>query len=89
MPAGSWSPRSASPPRPTVAEPRRVLRQPGWREVLVVAVAAVAVVLGAAVLTSLLPRDAQEVVFHTPLAIVLLVVGTGWLLYRISRRPPD
>jgi hypothetical protein len=72
----------------TVAEPRRVGRQPGWREVLMVALAAVAVVLGAAILTSILPRGAQEVVFHTPLAIVVLVLGTGWLLWRISRRPP-
>ena len=33
------------------------------------------------------PADAfQEVVFHTPLAIVVLIVGTGWLLWRISRR---
>jgi uncharacterized membrane protein AbrB (regulator of aidB expression) len=63
-------------------------RQPGWREVLVVAVAAVAVVLGAAIATSVLPTTVQEVVFHTPLAIVVLVLGTGWLLWRISRRPP-
>jgi hypothetical protein len=63
-------------------------RQPGWREVLVVAVVAVAVVLGAAILTSVLPTGAQEVVFHTPLAIVILLLGTGWLLWRISRRPP-
>ena len=63
-------------------------RQPGWREVLTVALAAVAVVLGAAILTSVLPTGAQEVVFHTPLAIVVLVLGTGWLLWRISRRPP-
>lgn len=52
------------------------------------AVAAVAVVLGAAILTSVLPTGAQEIVFHTPLTIIVLVVGTGWLLYRISRRPP-
>jgi uncharacterized membrane-anchored protein len=71
-----------------VAEPRPVGRQPGWREVLLVAVAAVAVVLGAAILTSVLPTGAQEIVFHTPLTIIVLIVGTGWLLYRISRRPP-
>ena len=34
MPAASSSPRSASRPRPTVAEPRQVGGQPGWREVL-------------------------------------------------------
>jgi hypothetical protein len=53
-----------------------------------VALVVVVVVLGAAVVTSLLPTGAQEVVFHTPLAIVVLVVGTGWLLWRIARRPP-
>lgn len=71
-----------------MAEPRRVGSQAGWREVLIVAVAAVAVVLGAAILTSVLPTGLQEVVFHTPLAIVILIVGTGWLLWRIARRPP-
>ena len=53
------------------------------------AAAVVAVVLGAAVLTSVLPTSLQEVVFHTPLAIVVLIVGTGWLLWRISRRRPE
>jgi anti-sigma-K factor RskA len=72
-----------------VAEPSRVGRQPGWRQVLIVAVAAVAVVMGAAVLTSILPKDAQEIVFRTPLAIVVLIVGTGWLLWRISRGPSN
>jgi hypothetical protein len=74
-----------------VADPSRAGRagrQPGWREVLLIAAAAVAVVLGAAVLTSVLPTDAQEIVFHTPLAIVVLLLGTGWLLWRIGRRPP-
>ena len=71
-----------------MAEPGRVSRQPGWREVLVVAAAAVAVVFGAAILTSILPTDLQEIVFHTPLAIIVLIAGTGWLLWRISRRPP-
>lgn len=71
-----------------MAEPRPASRQPGWREVLLVAVAAVAVVLGAAIVTSLLPEAFQTIVFHTPVAIVVLVLGTGWLLWRISRRPP-
>ena len=70
-----------------MAEPRRVGGQPGWREVLMVAAFAVAVVLGAAIVTSILPTDAQEVVFHTPLAIIVLIVGTAWLRWRIARRP--
>jgi FtsH-binding integral membrane protein len=64
-------------------------RQPGWREVGFVALAVVALVLGAAVLTSALPTGFQEIVFHTPLAIVVLIVGTGWLLWRISRQRPE
>ena len=71
-----------------MAEPRDASRQPGWREVLIVAGVAVAVVLGAAILTSALPTNLQEIVFHTPLTIVLLIVGTAWLLWRIARQPP-
>jgi hypothetical protein len=69
-----------------VADPAGPERQPGWREVVLVAGVVVAVVLGAAILTSVLPTSFQEVVFHTPLAIVVLIVGTAWLLWRISRR---
>ena len=50
--------------------------------------AAVAVVLGAAVVTSSCRPTRQAIVFHTPLLIVVLIVGTGWLLWRIARRPP-
>lgn len=71
-----------------MAEPQRLGSQPGWREVILVAAAVVAVVLGAAILTSLLPAAVQDVVFHTPVAIAVLIVGTGWLLWRISRREP-
>ena len=62
----------------------------GWREVLAVAAVAVGVVLGAAILTAALPPDAQRVIFHTPLLIGVLVVGTGLVLWRIAaRRPPE
>ena len=71
-----------------MAEPRGVGRQPGWREVVIAAAVAVAVVMGAAVVTSILPTNLQEVVFYTPLAIIVLIVGTAWLLWRIARRPP-
>jgi heme A synthase len=87
MPARSLLHRSASRRTRTVAEPSGVRRPPGWREVLLVAGAAVAVVLGAAILTSLLPTDLQSLVFHTPLAILVLIVGTAWLLWRIARGP--
>ena len=52
------------------------------------AAAVVAVVLGAAIATSLLPTSAQEIVFHTPLTILVLILGTGWQLWRIARRGP-
>ncbi|MBI2781577.1 MAG: hypothetical protein HYX55_07265 [Chloroflexi bacterium] len=65
-------------------------RSAGWREVLIVAAVAVGVVLGVAILTAVLPTDLQRVVFHTPLLIVLLVVGTGFVLWRIAAcRPPE
>ncbi len=62
-------------------------RQPGIREVALIAIAVVAVVLVAAGVTALLPRDGQAVVFHTPLLIVVLLGGTGFVLWRILRHP--
>ena len=62
----------------------------GLRQVLIVAAVAVGMVLGAAILTSVLPTDAQRVIFHTPLLIGVLVLGTGVVLWRIAaRRPPE
>ena len=62
-------------------------RQPGLRDVLLVAAVAVAVVLLAAGITALLPKDGQAVVFHTPLLIAVLVLGTAFVLWRILRSP--
>ena len=64
-------------------------RSIGWREVLIVAVIAVAAVLGAAFVTAILPTDAQRVIFHTPLLIAVLLVGTGYVLWRIARKPAE
>jgi len=65
-------------------------RSAGWREVLIAGAVAVGVVLGAAILTSVLPTDAQRLIFHTPLLIAVLVLGTGFVLWRIAaRRPPE
>jgi hypothetical protein len=64
-------------------------RAVGWREVLIVAAAVVGIVLGLAFGTSLLPTDAQRLVFRTPLLIAVLIGGTALVLVRLVRRPPD
>jgi hypothetical protein len=63
-------------------------RSPGLREALIVGGVTVLVVLGAAVLTFLLPADARDVVFRTPLLILVLIVGTALVLWRITRPGP-
>ena len=72
---------------PTPA-PARPDRQPGWGDVLVVAAAVVLVVLGAAALTSVLPTEVQRLIFHGPVLIAVLIGGTAWLLWRVSRGRP-
>jgi len=73
-----------------VVEARPTRPQPGWREVLLIAAAVVAAVLGAAALTGFLPTPIQQAIFHGPVLIGVLIVGTAWLLWRISRgRPAD
>jgi uncharacterized membrane protein len=55
-----------------------------------VAIAVVAAVLGAAALTGFMPTPIQQAIFHGPILIAVLIVGTAWLLWRISRgRPLD
>ena len=64
--------------------------QPGWPQVALVAAAVVAVVIGAAVITGLLPVEIQRAIFYAPVLIGVLIVGTGWLLWRIAHgRPLD
>ncbi len=57
-------------------------------QVMVVAAAVVLVVLGVAAGTSLLPAEVQRLIFHGPLVIAFLILGTAWLLWRISRGRP-
>jgi hypothetical protein len=76
--------------RPNASQPADDARDggtPGWREVLLLGFAVVAIVLGLAVLTSVLPVGFQDVIFRTPLAIVVLAVGTVGLLIWVLRRP--
>ena len=87
MPVRSSSHRSGSRRTPTVVEQRP---QPGWRQVGLVAAAVVAVVIGAAVLTSFMPTQVQQAIFHGPVLIGVLIVGTAWVLWRIAHgRPID
>jgi len=58
----------------------------GWAQVMVLALLVVGTVAAAAILTGMVP-GLQQVVFQTPLAIAVLVGGTAWLLWRITRRP--
>lgn len=72
-----------------MAEPAESGRQPGLREVLIVAICVVASVIGLAAATRLLPPQVQDVFFHTPFVIIVLIVGTGWWLWRVSRRQSE
>lgn len=68
-----------------MADPAAPRPQPGWPQVALVAVSVVVVVLGAALVTGLLPNEIQRAVFHGPVLIGVLIVGTAWVLWRISR----
>ena len=61
-------------------------RVPGWREALVLGGLVVVGVFGLAILTSALPASLQDLVFRTPLAIVVLLAGTVLVLTRIARK---
>ena len=64
--------------------------QPGWPQVAVVAASVVGVVLGAALRTGLMPDPIQRAIYDGPVLIGVLIVGTGWLLWRIAHgRPID
>jgi hypothetical protein len=67
-----------------VADPAAPRPQPGWPQVLLVAFAVVVVVLGAAFVTGLMPTPIQQAIFHGPVLIAVLIIGTGWLLWRIA-----
>lgn len=74
-----------------MAEPVAPRPQPGGPQVALVAASVVIVVLGAALVTGLLPDGIQRAIFHGPVLIAVLIVGTAWVLWRIARgrRPAD
>ena len=57
----------------------------GWREVLLVGGAIVAIVLGISLVTAFLPDGARWVVFQSPLAIVVIAAGTILVLASLLR----
>ena len=64
--------------------------QPGWRQVALVVLAVVAVVAAAAIVTGFLPQPFQDAIFRGPVLIAVLILGTAWVLWRISQgRPSD
>jgi hypothetical protein len=71
-----------------VAEPVAPRPQPGWPQVALVAASVVIVVLGAALVTGLLPDAVQRAIFHLPVLIAVLILGTAWVLWRIARGRP-
>lgn len=74
---------------PTVADlrPERESRwQDELRGVLTVAVLVVAIVLAVAAVAIFVPGIGQ-MFNRLPIAIVVLIGGTGWVLWRITRRP--
>ncbi|MFL5685500.1 MAG: hypothetical protein ACJ77D_05545 [Chloroflexota bacterium] len=71
-----------------MAEPVAPRRQPGSPQVAFVAASVVIVVVGAALVTGFLPEEFQRAIFHGPVLIGVLIVGTAWVLWRISRGRP-
>ena len=63
---------------------------PGWLRALVVGGLTVDAVLAAAVVSFLLPSSLGDVVFRSPLLILVLIAGTAFVLWTITRpRPLD
>jgi hypothetical protein len=61
------------------------VREAGFRDALIVGAVLVVIVLGAAALTFVLPPAARDLVFRTPLLILILIGGTAGVLWRITR----
>ena len=68
-----------------MAESRRSV---GWREVLIVAAIAVAAVLAVDALATFVP-SIGDLFRGTPVMVVLLLVASALVLWRIAARPPE
>jgi hypothetical protein len=65
-----------------------VTRTPGWREVLIVAAATVAVVLAIQLVSQFVPA-LDGIVQGTPILVLILVVGTVFILWQLATRRPS
>jgi hypothetical protein len=70
---------------PVGSDPVGSGQQVGWREVVIVAVVVVGAVLGLGLVATLVPA-VGDVFNRQPIAILVLVVGTAWILWQITRR---
>ena len=76
---------------PTVADPRRRPEGPlrdELRPVLGVAAGVVVAVLAVAAVAIFVP-GVRDVFARLPIAIVVLIGGTAWVLWQITRRSPS
>jgi hypothetical protein len=81
VPDDAPEPASSRPPVPGAEE-----RQPGWPQVLTIAVVIVAIVLAIAAISNLVPSVGD--VFATfPIVIAVFIVGTVVVVWRIVRAP--
>jgi hypothetical protein len=71
----------AAPPAADVEE-----RQPGWPQVLAIAVVIVAIVLAIAAISNLVPSVGNAFASF-PVLIAVLIVGTVLVVWRILRAP--
>ena len=73
-------------PAPLPPAPGAEERQPGWPQVLTIAVVIVAIVLAIAALSNLVPGIGGAFA-NFPVLIAVLIVGTVLVVWRILRAP--
>jgi hypothetical protein len=78
-------PDPASDPTPNPTHDPATARVYGWREVLLVGGIIVAIVLGISLITTILPDGPRWVIFQSPLAIIVIAVGTVLVLASLLR----
>ena len=72
-------------PTPGPTQNPATVRVYGWREVLLVGGIIVLIVLGISLVTTILPDGPRWVIFQSPLAIIVIAVGTVLVLASLLR----